>query len=276
MRIPEVAGVESGIVLSDQSKLVAVVGHAAFSTVCSPDDLPPNPFESPADPWVLADFQKGEPSFYGGHLQRGLELAAQDPEKTLLVLSGGYTRKQSVGGAHNWSEAESYLRAGEKSGWFRIVASQVLERPIRDSKIEVPVSRLLLPNDTEVTVAENRYARDSVENVLGDLATFFALCGKIPEHMTVAGWGFKEKRFIEHARALGIPESRFTYVGVNNPEGKALEGAQNGEAKALEAFLADPFGNTGYLAAKRVERDPLNRGNPHWDLLSLLQVKMAA
>ncbi len=266
--------------------LVAVVGHAAFKTDYAPNELPVDPFEDDT-PWVLAPFQKGEPHYYGEHLKEGVEQASEDP-KNLLVVSGGFTRPDSVGGQHDWSEASSYLAAGERSGWYEIEDLETITYTTPSGQtIAIPLKKLWTPQRGEVTVALNEYARDSIENVLGDIASFMALTGELPRDISVLGWEFKRQRFLHHIGALGIAQHDFSYVGVNNPDPADLIMAEKGEAKALAAFQADPLGKeyegkqddpnyTGSLAAKRDERDPLSRGNPHWDMLTELRAKDAA
>ena len=260
----------------EKKNLIIVPGHAAFETNTTPDELPDRPFDVENDPWVLASFQKGEPKFYGEHMQVGLDLAGED-HNSLLVVSGGFTRPDSVNGRYDWSEADSYLHAAERTGWMRTLAKSSIERSTRlGNRISIPTRAVETPEGKRIYVASNEYARDSIENVLGDIATFKALSGTLPESITVAGWKFKDERFREHAEVIGIPSNRFNYIGVNNPDDN-LAAASIGEEKTLYAFRKDPLGRDlegkpnhpeypGSLAHKRRERDPLRRGNPHWDM----------
>jgi len=257
--------------------LIIVPGHAAFETDVMPDELPDRPFDVGSEPWVLASYQYGEPTFFGEHMRAGLDVAADDPN-SLLVVSGGFTRPDSVNGRYDWSEADSYIRSAERSGWIRTLARASQERfTPRGSRVVIPTRAVETTDGKKLFLASNEYARDSIENVLGDIATFKALTGSLPRFITVTGWKFKDERFREHAEAIGVPIGRFDYVGVNDPSDDNLALAQAGERRTIAAFRADPLGRElegmvddvrypGSLAEKRQLRDPLARGNPHWDM----------
>jgi hypothetical protein len=50
------------------------------------------------------------------------------------------------------------------------------------------------------------------------LAKFYQITGNWPRHLTVIGFEFKKKRFVEHHRkALRFPLERFHYIGINAP-----------------------------------------------------------
>ena len=53
------------------------------------------------------------------------------------------------------------------------------------------------------------YARDSYENILFSLCRFFEVIGRYPEKITVIGFGFKERRFVDlHRKAVRFPKDR--------------------------------------------------------------------
>jgi len=176
--------------------------------------------------WVLQEFQKGEPPYYIEHIEAGVKLAEQD-STNLLVFSGGRTRHES----EKWSEATTYEAIYRKC------------------------------NFSGAVVELEEYARDSFENLQFSLYQFYRKIGHYPVHVTVAGWKFKQERFQLHADALGISSDKFSYVGVNNP--KDLAGALKGEERTLAEFKADPFGSSGVLQDKRIERNPFNDISPY-------------
>jgi hypothetical protein len=149
----------------------------------------------------------------------------------------------SEDGDKGLSEAESYARAAEALG------------------LQLHQHRLVL----------EPYARDSLENVAYALCAFErATGGRLPEKMTVVGWGFKARRFRAHVSALAAVDARlkgmandeaFEYVGVGVPAD--AESADKGEQQALEAFASEPLGNAGLLLEKRRARDPYGMLRPY-------------
>ncbi len=171
--------------------------------------------------WALQSFQAGEAPFYLEHLRRAVELTNSNPD-TVLILSGGQTRAE----AGPRSEARSYRELAGIMGWS---AQTILEE----------------------------YSRDSFENLLFSLCEFRQAVGAFPEHVTVAGWGFKRERYDLHRATIGWPAERFTYVGVNQPDD--LPAALAGEQRTLSSFRQDPFGRSGPLQTKRSQRNPFAR-----------------
>ena len=82
------------------------------------------------------------------------------------------------------------------------------------------------------------------------------------------GFESKRARIPKHPlRAIGYPESNFTYIGTKALNEKEMEA---GEVKVREAFARDPFGCRGALAAKRHDRDPFNEGAPYSSQVKIL------
>ena len=78
--------------------------------------------------------------------------------------------------------------------------------------------------------------------------------------MQIVGWGFKQARFDQHARALGVAVPvRHVAVGVPGD----VVAAEAGEAHTRALFDADPFGTTGALRDKRNARNPFRRTPPY-------------
>lgn len=197
---------------------VIVAGHAILKRF---DDI-----EADAS-WMLLDFQKGEPKHYIRHVQRGVEVAAADPE-ALLIFSGGQSRIE----AGPRSEAQSYFAIADLRGWWG--CSDVAGRAITEE-----------------------FARDSFENLLFGVCRFKEYTGAYPDHVTLVSWAFKAERFHLHCEAIRWPRSRFTYEGPNNPD--ALDQALRAEQNAIRNYAADPYSSSEMYVAKRVERNPFRR-----------------
>lgn len=196
--------------------------------------------EVPDDPeqdryWVLQSFQQTEPPYYIEHIRKGAELAAEDPS-SLLIFSGGRTREE----AGHWSEAATYQAIAEHYKYWQ-----------QDGDYKSLLARVALES----------FARDSFENLQYSLYRFYQLTGDYPKHITVVGWSFKAPRFDHHRETLGIPESKFTYIGCNNPAD--LPSALKGEEKTLNQFKHDPTGSHSPLADKRAERNPFDEQMPY-------------
>ncbi|KAJ3490378.1 hypothetical protein NLI96_g1465 [Meripilus lineatus] len=174
--------------------LVIVPGHAIWKGVDAK-----RRFED--DEWVLEAYQRGggRVSAFVQHIERGVELMAED-EHALLVFSGGQTRRTST-----TTEAESYLRLALSSGLLSDNPSQVLR-----------------------ATTEN-YALDSYQNLLFSIARFHEYTGHYPRYITIIGYEMKRRRFEElHRAALRWPRSNFDYLGID-AEGEEAIGAIEGE-----------------------------------------------
>lgn len=206
-----------------RKELTIVPGHAICLAPQSPD-------LTADDAWALQSYQRGEGGCYLAHIEAGARLAAESAGRW-LIFSGGRTHP-----AHPaLSEAQSYWQVAQARAWW--------QRP--------DVAGRALTED---------YARDSYENLRFSLHRFHDALGAWPDRVYVVGWRFKERRFQLHAAALGWPRERLRYIGVNNPPD--LAAAEAGEAQALQAFLSDPRGTGGQLAAKRAARNPFGDAPP--------------
>lgn len=218
--------------------LILVAGHAVYTA---------DNFVHPADDnnWYLQDFQKGEPPFYIEHIRYGVDLADQDRE-SLLVFSGGQTRFE----AGPRSEAQSYWYIADHFNWW-------------------------WKTNIKLRATTEEFARDSFENLLFGICRFKECTGQYPNKIIVVSWAFKKDRFAKHRRAIGFPEEKYTFVGVNNPVD--LDGAERGERKANKAFEDDPYGiketpegtseeekkKLGLLGDKTKDRNPFSRQHPY-------------
>ena len=198
--------------------------------------------------WWLLKYQRGQgfPEIISSHVKKGIDLAAAD-EQSLLMFSGGQTRKD-VGPT---SEAASYYYLADTQGWIPAAgdkAATFAARSVRD--------RLFL----------EEFARDSYENLLFSLCRFREVTGAYPVKVTVVGFDFKEKRFVDqHRAAIDFPAENFQYVGLHPPEGSGFDSgvAAAGEGSVVAAYSADPYGCKHALADKRQLRNPFRRSIPY-------------
>ncbi|PXF42303.1 hypothetical protein BWQ96_07938 [Gracilariopsis chorda] len=229
------AAVQSGrpTQLRALTTLVMVAGHAIYTGL----HWEPTSLRDERN-WMLEPFQQGQVDTFLQHVQRGVQLAAND-SSALLLFSGGQTRQY----AGPRSEAMTYWMAAQTLNWFGYASTHVQNR----------------------TFAEE-YARDSMENLLFSICRFNQLTGTYPRVIKVVGFAFKKYRFTDlHRRAIRFPAHRFKYYGVDPDKVKGIRGVTAGErAHALGPFAADPYGcNSPVLGSKRRGRNPYLRYHPY-------------
>jgi hypothetical protein len=177
---------------------------------------------------------------YAEHVERGVRLAKENV-KALLVFSGGQTREE----AGPMSEALGYWRLADQYAWFSC-------------------------SDVRQRATTEEFARDSFENLLFSIYSFWQCTKNWPKTVHVRGYGFKGKRFggnaavDEELTRFGIGQKfEFHYEAVNEPPYYVLEGP-NG-SRVGEARTAAEFSDVNHpkLQVKRRDRDPFMRGNPY-------------
>lgn len=211
-------------------------------------------------------------------LLRSLELARED-RSSLLVFSGGQTRSQA------WTtEGESYLRLalelGQELPYFSVQGDD--EQISREAFQPLTAAGALptgapLASGSEgvdrsldlsrLRVTTENFALDSFENLLFSIARFYEYTGAYPLKITVVGYEFKRKRFLElHAPALRWPTSRFlpggtrqfNYVGIDDESMTAMP-----HDNAYDLFERDMYGCYGALLKKRRRRNASRRLDPY-------------
>lgn len=213
------------------STLVMVAGHAIYIGKSWDEQSMRN-----EDNWILQSFQRGQVPNFLSHIQRGVELAAND-SSALLLFSGGQT-KESAGPR---SEGLTYWLIADAENWYG-------EQTVKNR-----------------TLAEE-YARDSMENLLFSICRFRQVVGRYPHTIKVVSFGFKEFRFVEvHRKALRFPKHRFEFHGIDPDGVEGMHGlAARERAQAMEPFIGDPFGcNTPVLSDKKETRNPYIRFHPY-------------
>lgn len=215
--------------------LVLVAGHAIFTgTRWDMSSL------SNEQNWILEPFQKGQVRTFLRHIQRGVELAANDTS-ALLLFSGGQTRNNS--GPR--SEGMTYWTGADALNWFGygISGSAIKNRSFAEE-----------------------YARDSFENVLFSVCRFHQLTGNYPRVIKVVSFHFKKHRFdTMHRRAMRFPAHRFLFYGIDPIGTNGMRTNAIGErSQALGPFSSDPYGcNSRVLSSKRQGRNPYMRYHPY-------------
>ncbi|CAF2109841.1 hypothetical protein HID58_081488 [Brassica napus] len=210
--------------------LVMVAGHSVYtSSNCGKIDK--------EESWFLESYQKhpGQAATFLSPIEKGVEAAEKDDE-SLLLFSGGETRKE----AGPRSEAQSYWAVAESKRWFG-------------------------KDDVRSRALTEEHARDSFENLLFSVCKFRELTGSYPHNITAVSYDFKEERFAHlHCSAMRFPESRFFYLGTPASL-TSKEGALKGEAMVRTQFQEDPYGCVGSLWRKKLKRDPFHRTIPYPD-----------
>lgn len=200
--------------------LILVPCHGVFldrpgvGDAASPDNWATEPYVVPLVPSLVE------------HVRTAVKLAAREPERALVMFSGGRTQKEV-----KWSEAEGYER----------------------------LARRLVGEKAVKTVPETR-ARDSFENLMFSMCEHKRVAGAYPKRLTVVGFDFKKKRFLErHAVALRLT-NLIEYVGMQpelNDEKVKLE-----MEGVIPQFERDPYGCEPPLSTKRERRDAFGDGSP--------------
>jgi hypothetical protein len=221
---------------ADYDHAVIVVGHAVVKV----DEV--YHADNTDNAWYLLPYQRnqGFPAIITSHIKKGAEMVVNDPS-ALLMFSGGQTRRD-VG---PMSEAASYYFVAKHQKW--------------------------LPNKNEDgdhprTFVEE-FARDSFENLLFSLCRFREITSRYPAKVTVVGFDFKGHRFADmHRKALGFPEDKFHYIGLNPKDahpGFEYDRAVEGEEKVEQVFAKDPYSCSSSLEGKRHLRNPFKRTVPY-------------
>ncbi|KAF8348176.1 hypothetical protein F5887DRAFT_1254581 [Amanita rubescens] len=181
------------------------------------------------DQWLLESYQKGKGRLaaFFAHISRGAKLAVRD-EHALLVFSG----------------PESYLRLALGSNVFG-----TSDAPMASYK----------------RATTENFALDSYQNLLFSIARFHEFTGHFPRNITVVGYEFKQKRFVDlHRAAIRWPLHRFQYVGVDADDEES-QSAQQGEIEnGYNPYSRDLYGCHSFLASKRQQRNTHSRFHPYY------------
>lgn len=221
--------------------------------------------------WILESFQieSDDQISFLKHLELSLLELHENIGNSALVISGGFTKKQI-----KKSESSSYLELAEKVGFLK-------------SPYFKKGANILL----------DEYARDSYENILYSICTFYNRFNKFPQKITIIGFGFKRERFLSsHLVTLGyysVPSINDNNIKIDNlPDTKHVKYINSGpfldniketmtdsqfeqyqtkffdslyeneKKNALDLFIENPFGSkNSLLHDKKLKRDPWNTHN---------------
>jgi hypothetical protein len=196
--------------------------------------------------WGFEQFQLGHdmPAILTEHIRKAVELGAQDPA-SLVLFSGGQSRVDSA----SRSEGQSYFDLALANNFAGI--DELMRGPSADVPTSSPHAggAVGFPvNDREQApfrrVFAEEFARDSYENLLFGVARFYEVTGRYPARITVVGFRYKERRFVDlHRYAIRYPLSRFRYVGID---------------EVAVQRIAAAAGNAGVVAAVRSAALPLS------------------
>ncbi|RIA93307.1 hypothetical protein C1645_690803 [Glomus cerebriforme] len=217
--------------------LIIVTGHAIY--------LGEN-----EENWILEDYQKGngQVNTFIKHIKKGVELVKEN-EESLLIFSGGETRPS----AGPRSEAQSYYALAQS---LNLLSSTI------NSTAQTTTSTTQYPLITRIITEE--YARDSYENLLFSICRFNEYTNNYPRNITVIGFQFKKKRFLElHRFALKFPLNRFNYIGIDPDNSSPLGRFVNENVNSLGPFKQDLYGCHGKLLDKKLTRNPYRRSHPY-------------
>lgn len=271
------------------SHLIIVPCHSIwnqFSNNCKGDNLGHLP-----EQWFLAPFQL-EGNDHLAFIKHGLQAIrtmAKDPSNKSVVIFSGSQTKTPAGCI---SEAQSYFflmwrlleRVYSNPDSFPKEFPQEILAYLIDIKSILFLRQISLQDLFTSLITTEEYALDSFENLLFSLYRFREYTGEFAEKITIVGFGFKEKRFLElHAKAIDFPKDKIRYVAIDpKPEGydskklKAyfdeLESLE--QRNALELFATDWYGTRRALRVKKKTRNPFKRVNGY-DKVRLFDVSGA-
>ncbi|CAG8537017.1 11750_t:CDS:2 [Funneliformis mosseae] len=222
--------------------LIIVAGHAIYLGNNQGGD------EEKDENWVLEEFQKGgQVNTFINHIKKGVELVKEN-EEALLIFSGGQTRPS----AGPRSEAQSYYALAQS---LNLISTTNFTSTTNTSTNHYPLITRIITEE---------YARDSYENLLFSISRFNEYTNNYPRHITVIGFQFKKKRFVElHRYALKFPLNRFKYIGID-PDNTSPLGRFVGEnVNSMGPFQRDLYGCHGKLLEKKLIRNPYRRSHPY-------------
>lgn len=212
--------------------LIIVAGHTVLRTTHTHDMYNQSN-------WYLEPYQKHQLSTYLQHIRYGIELVTYNTN-SILLFSGGETR---IGGI--LTESHSYY-----------IAADVMN-----------INNTYYNKQLKHRILTEEYARDSYENLLYGIARYYEITTQYPHHITVIGFQFKRDRFVSlHRTALRIPESMFTYIGIDpvNLTRTEYNTILNGELhNSYNLFINDPYGCNQLLHRKKYQRNPYRRQAPY-------------
>ncbi|SCU79856.1 LAFA_0B06062g1_1 [Lachancea sp. 'fantastica'] len=255
-----------------KSHLIIVPCHSIWKI---DNGLEPENYGQSSKHWFLAPFQyegRDHLSFVM-HSLLAIEELLKDTENSLLLFSGSCTKKE----AGNVSEAHSYFLQARKllnavSYGFDLPATFTSHKDISrcchsiDQKMKA--QNLTVDELFAKHIEIEGFALDSLDNLLYSLVKFKDLTSNDASRVTLSGFGFKKRRFLElHAGAIDYPAGKINYISYEpkpiSIDAEELEKyAQDLEYQemknALVPFKADWYALRDPLVEKKQQRNVFN------------------
>lgn len=256
------------------SRLIIVPCHSIWNAFYS--DSKGLNFGQLPDHWFLAPFQF-EGNDHLAFINHGLSaiqaLVNDFLNDSVVVFSGSQTKPQ----AGCISEAQSYYLLMRKllqethcnESTISTIFNKEITKRLKD------IEKTLLQHEISIEelfthyITTEEFALDSFENLLFSIYRFQQVKTKFPENITIVGFGFKKRRFLEyHAKAIDFPIENMEYIAIDPlPSGytpdelrRYIEELNTLELRnALELFAADWYGTQDQLNSKKKSRNPFKR-----------------
>ncbi|AAS51353.1 ACR127Wp [Eremothecium gossypii ATCC 10895] len=231
--------------------------------------------------WHLAEFQHegNDHLAFIKHALIAIETLIASLDVSIVIFSGGKTK--AVAG--EVSEASSYfyltkkllqrVQCGKSIRWAFPDAAEIPELCQKiigrlHEKAGLSVDALFAEY-----VHLEEFALDSFDNLLYSIGRFKEITSVYPSNITIIGFGFKKRRFIEyHARAIDFPTGQINYIEVEPTPSyddpvwlknyfETLRTLEHRNALAL--FQKDWYATREPLASKKSARNPFNESHQY-------------
>ncbi|QLQ81449.1 hypothetical protein HG537_0F02100 [Torulaspora globosa] len=261
--------------------LIIVPCHSIWNQFAQTDGAP-NLGHLP-EQWFLAPFQlegNDHLAFIKHGLHAILHLVKDVSNKSLVVFSGSQTKIP----AGCISEGQSYYflmwrlinQAYEDESLFPNDFPDDILKLLKDIKAIMMLRSISVQTLFTSLITTEDFALDSFENLLFSLYRCKQFIGEFARKITIVGFGFKEKRFLQlHARAIDFPVKNIQYIAVDpapmNYDSIKLKAyydeLDNLEFQnALKLFSSDWYGSKTALKTKKLTRNPFKRINNYEDV----------
>ncbi|SCU82676.1 LADA_0C07206g1_1 [Lachancea dasiensis] len=253
-----------------KSHLIIVPCHAIWKI---DQGLEPENFGQSFKQWHLAAFQlegRDHLSFIM-HSLLALDRLLDSTSTSLLLFSGSCTKKE----AGPVTEAQSYFLLARKllnavTNGFELPLALSSHKDIARycSRIshKMNCQKLTVDELFAKHVSTEDFALDSLDNLFYSLLRFHEITSSHATQMTIAGFGFKRRRFMElHAAAIDYPANRISYLSYEpqpvytdiQQHSTYKEELEHQETKnALNLFSVDWYASKDPLSSKKLKRNP--------------------
>ena len=244
------------------------------------------------DQWSLAPFQyEGNDHIYFiRHAMGAIVQLVRSPNDSIVIFSGSQTKPERG----PMSEAQSYYYLSQK------ILKHYINNHQNEDSLPANFDNQLVSDIQEIAkylnfqqdqldllfnpqnISTEEFALDSFDNLVYSIGRFHEINNSYPEHISIAGFGFKETRFLDyHAKAIDFPRSKITCISSGplpyNYSKEQLEiyfsNIDKAENKnALSLFAKDWYGTLSPLVEKKASRNPYNR-TANYEIMNILGIK---